>query len=299
MLLYAAIIVLVLLVLSFGSINFNYYLKKDTTAVGDPKNMTYRFSDTPVTLVNGYAESAAVQGTYSKTKTRYFGNRIKKDINGDGREDQVFLLTQERGGSGVFYYVAAILNTIDGYVGSNAMLIGDRISPQTTESGPERQIIVNYVDRNPGEPFTTPPSLGKSLHLIFDDKTMQFGEVVQNFEGEANPASMTLGMKKWYWVKTTYNNDTEIFPKKPGVFGLEFKDGRVSVSTDCNSMGGSYQTIENKIKFGNMMTPLMFCEGSQEGEFSKMIGEVDSFFFTNRGELVLEIKLDSGSMVFR
>lgn len=267
--------------------------------VGDPKNMTYFFSGKPVSLVNGYAEEQITKDASSKIITRYFGNRIKKDINGDGREDQVFLVTQEGGGTGMFFYVAAVLNTEKGHVGSNAMLIGDRIAPQTTESGPGKQIIVNYADRMPGEPFTTRPSQGKSLYLLFDDKTMQFGEVVQNFEGEADPARMTLGMTKWNWIKTTYNNDTEVVPKKAGAFTLDFKDGKVSVSTDCNGMGGSYEVLDNKLKFGDMATTLMYCEGSQEGDFSKMLGEVDSFFFTNKGELVLELKLDSGSMIFK
>ena len=43
----------------------------------------------------------------------------------------------------------------------------------------------------------------------------------------------------------------------------------------------------------------MFCPDSQEKEFVAMLLEVDSFFFTSRGRLILEIKLDSGAMHFR
>jgi hypothetical protein len=43
----------------------------------------------------------------------------------------------------------------------------------------------------------------------------------------------------------------------------------------------------------------MFCEGSQELEFGAMLGEVDSYLFTGRGELVLLFKNDSGSMIFK
>jgi heat shock protein HslJ len=43
----------------------------------------------------------------------------------------------------------------------------------------------------------------------------------------------------------------------------------------------------------------MYCEGSQETEFVKMLLEVRSYFFTSKGQLILEIKFDSGVMKFR
>jgi len=45
--------------------------------------------------------------------------------------------------------------------------------------------VVNYAVRAPGEPMTARPSVGKSVWLKLDPQTMQFGEVVQNFEGES------------------------------------------------------------------------------------------------------------------
>ena len=43
----------------------------------------------------------------------------------------------------------------------------------------------------------------------------------------------------------------------------------------------------------------MDCEQSQEMEFAKMLQETQSFLFTNRGELILELKLDTGSVIFK
>jgi hypothetical protein len=160
----------------------------------DYKNATYVIEGKSVTLVNGLAETEAAPGSAAKIITRYFGNEVKHDLNDDGREDVALLLTQETGGSGTFFYVVAALNTPAGYVGSDAVLLGDRIAPQTTHmdegqtsKGTTRQnvIVVNYVVRLPGEPFTTRPSLGKSIWLKLDSTTMKLGEVAQNFEGEA------------------------------------------------------------------------------------------------------------------
>lgn len=153
----------------------------------DYKNITYTIEDQPVTLVSGRAEVAAAPGAVAKTVTQYFGNEATGDLNGDGTPDIAFLLTQDTSGSGTFYYAVAALKTADGYQGTSAVLLGDRIAPQTTEIT-DGKLIVNYAERAPGEPMTTQPSVGESLFLKLDPATLQFGEVVQNFEGEADPA---------------------------------------------------------------------------------------------------------------
>lgn len=43
----------------------------------------------------------------------------------------------------------------------------------------------------------------------------------------------------------------------------------------------------------------MYCEGSEEGDYSKMLGQVQSYMFTSKGELVFDLKFDTGSMIFR
>lgn len=267
--------------------------------VSDYKNSTYIIEGASILLSDGVSESSVETGS-SLVVTRYFGNELFKDLNDDGREDVVFLLTQETGGSGTFFYVVAALNTENGYVGSQALFLGDRIAPQTTESGPGKQIIVNYAERAIDEPMTAQPSIGKSIRLILDIDSMQFGEVVANFEGEADPDRMILGMKKWIWQKAEYNDGRKILPVKTDRFTLTFLDnGTVDVGTDCNNVGGEYVVSDSSLSFTNMRTTLMYCVDSQEAEFLKVLQDVDSFYFTSRGELVLGIKYDSGKVTFR
>lgn len=264
------------------------------------KNATYRINGQAVMLRNGVAETEVTPGSASKILTKYFGNEVKHDFDGDGREDIAFLLTQETGGSGTFFYVVVALNTANGYVGSEGLFLGDRIAPQTTEMGKGNIIVVNYAERNPGESFAVQPSVGKSRWLLLDPKTMQFGEVAQNFEGEADPARMKLDMKTWNWVSTVYNDGKEIKPRDTKKFALTFKDSKTfSATTDCNGVGGEYAVSGNKISFERMMSTLMYCEGSQEADFSKAISNIESYHFTSRGELIFDLKYDSGVMVFR
>lgn len=103
--------------------------------------------------------------------TAYFGNAAMGDVNGDGVIDTALLFTQQPGGSGTFYYVAVALHAGNGWVGTNAVLLGDRIAPQTTQIR-NGTILVNYAVRRPGEPFTTPPSVGTTMRLHIVDGTL-------------------------------------------------------------------------------------------------------------------------------
>jgi len=125
------------------------------------KNSTFTIDGASTTLKDGISEVPAAPGSASKITTRYFGNEGKGDFNGDGKEDIVFLVTQDSGGSGLFYYAIAALGTSSGYKMTNAFFIGDRIAPQSTEVQDNgHEIHINYAERNPGEPMTTQPSRG-------------------------------------------------------------------------------------------------------------------------------------------
>lgn len=155
----------------------------------DYRDAAYVIDGTLVVLKDGFAEREAAPGSAAKITTRHFGNELKTDLNNDGREDVVFLLTQETGGSGTFYYAVAALNTEDGYIGSDGYLLGDRVAPQTTElsQNPRHKnvVVINYAVRASGEPMTARPSVGQSAYIKLDSTTMQWGIVVPDFEGES------------------------------------------------------------------------------------------------------------------
>mgnify|MGYP001606454418 CR=1 FL=1 len=135
----------------------------------DIKNGTYVIENIPVTLINGTAEIPVAPGSASKIITRYFGNEAKGDLNSDGIADIAFLLTQEGGGSGTFFYLAAALKTASGYLATSALFLGDRISPQTMEIR-NGVMVVNYGDRAIGEPMAGKATQGVTRRFrVYDD----------------------------------------------------------------------------------------------------------------------------------
>ncbi len=138
----------------------------------DPRNTTYQINGTPVTLVNGHAESTTTPDSASKTITIYFGNEATGDLNGDDKDDIAVILTQTTDGSGTFFYAVVALASGTGYQGTNAVLLGDRIAPQTTEIK-NGEALFNYADRKPGEPMTSKPSVGVSRYFTITGTTLK------------------------------------------------------------------------------------------------------------------------------
>ena len=124
--------------------------------------------------------------------------------------------------------------------------------------------------------------------------------VGENLEGEADPSRMTLGMNAWRWIYAQYNDGREVRPKEGKPFTLTFRDdGTFGATTDCNSVGGNYSARDGSISFTDIMMTEMYCEGSQDADFAELLENSQSYHFTSRGELVLDLKYDSGSVVFR
>ncbi len=267
---------------------------------GDVKNISYVLDGETFTLVDGKISVETTLDSESKRTIMIFGEPIYGDLNGDGAEDAAVLLTSSGEGSGTFYYAALAIATGTTYTSTNALLLGDRIAPQNIEIH-EGRAVYNYAERNVGEPMTTLPSVGKSLWIHYDAKNGEIGEFVKNFEGEVDASRMTLGMKKWEWIRTDTSSGTAMTPNKAGVFTLTFTtDGKVAIGTDCNQANGSYTRSQgNILSFGPIMSTKMFCDGSQEGEFLGKLPETTSYFFTTRGDLVLRLGNNAGTMRFK
>ncbi|MFZ2522380.1 MAG: META domain-containing protein [Minisyncoccia bacterium] len=292
-------IIFIVIVLALGLKLISGRAGVPETKQSDLKNISIQIQDDQFDLVNGFAEKEYTEGSATKNKISIFGEPVMGDLDNDGDLDSAMLLLNEPGGSGSFFYAVLAINQDGKYKATKVMFLGDRIAPQTVEIDDGRAVY-NFAERKSGEPLLTQPSVGKSVWVHYDIKNNQIGELVKDFEGEADTSKMTLGMKDWYWVNTELSDRELIIPKKVGVFYLKFSsDGKVQIHTDCNSKGGEYKTNGPEIIINILYTTRMFCENSQEIEFSRAVSGAQSFMFTNKGELIFVLKNDSGSMTFK
>ncbi len=291
------IIALVAIVAVTGFVKFNF---SDSDIILPTENenvldLKYTIDGQEFQMKDGKAEIPIVENSATKNKLSTFNDPMKFDADKDGDMDYAVLLAHEPGGSGLFFYATLVINDAGTLKQTNAIFLGDRIAPQNINVIDGR-VVFNYVDRLADESMATAPSVGKSLYVqLSGDGTIV--EFVPNFEGEADASKMKLTDKSWSWVKTTYEDGNEVLPKTDK-FKITFgKDGRVSLATDCNSMGGGYSVTSSSLKFEAMMSTLMYCEGSQEAEFSGAVSGATKYHFTSKGELILSF--NSGEVILK
>lgn len=260
------------------------------------KDAPFNLNGTLVQLRDGVSQVPTVDNSTATTTTRFFGSEVETDLNNDGKLDVAYLVTQDAGGSGTFYYAVAALKTENGYVGTNAVLLGDRIAPQSANTS-EGGVVFNYAIQAEGEPMATSPSLGVSKFLKVIDGVLT--EVVPNYPTEADSAPMSLDTKTWTWVATELSDNTVVTPVQVDAFSVTFAtDKTFSVTTDCNNAFGSYEVTNSTITLSEMGSTRMYCEDSEESVFIQFLSDASAYQFTESEELVLNLK-QGGSMLFR
>jgi hypothetical protein len=145
-----------------------------------PYDATYNIWGQETTLRNKESRVAISPGSSVEIVTKYFGNDIKYDLDHDGRNDTIFMLTQETGSSGIFYYVVALIDTEKGRLGLDGVYVGDRIAPQSMYMEAGEILVINFAERKIGQSFAEQPTVGRTIKVKYDPDTMQFAEVVQN-----------------------------------------------------------------------------------------------------------------------
>lgn len=114
----------------------------------------------------------------------------------------------------------------------------------------------------------------------------------------SEPVVLSL-QRTWQWVSALYNDGRTITPKKD-VFRITFgTDGRFSAVTDCNRMSGPYVVEGDRITIGPITMTKMYCEGSQESIFGQLLENTTLYRITDTGELLFDLKFDSGTVSFR
>ncbi len=132
----------------------------------DPSNATFTFDEGLITLKNGVNQTPIVPNSATVIETTLTNTIEYGDINNDKKNDAVMFIIQDGGGSGVFTYIAGFVSGPLNYKGTNAVLIGDRLKPESI-SIKDEVITVTYWQRLPDQPFSVEPSLKTSQYFIY------------------------------------------------------------------------------------------------------------------------------------
>ncbi len=125
----------------------------------NPSSATFAFDEGSVTLSDGKGQSEG--GSVEMLEQKASG-----ELNADGKADTAVLLASSGGGSGVFIYLAAYVSGPVTYKGTNAIFIGDRISPESV-SIDNGVITLKYLDRKLEEPFAAEPTIPVSAQFVY------------------------------------------------------------------------------------------------------------------------------------
>lgn len=120
-------------------------------------------------------------------------------------------------------------------------------------------------------------------------------EIAEMLEKEKNE---NLFSKEWVWVRTEIGSAQKITP-----FGREFvlkisPEGNFTSSTDCNNLIGNSIVLNNKIYFRDFGQTKKFCPKSREVDYTSNLEDVVKFRFDEKRRLILDLKDNSGFMVF-
>ena len=150
--------------------NTNY---KNTTFISDLYGTTTLENGKSISKDTELGESGIVEtGILEGEKLN-----VKADIDEDGKQDDLFFIFQNGGGSGTFIYLLAKLSSNEKNKLVQAYLIGDRISPQGISINKDGNIQVAFLDRLDEEPFSEEPTLLKRIILKFNKNTYTFEKV--------------------------------------------------------------------------------------------------------------------------
>ncbi|MCB0016144.1 MAG: META domain-containing protein [Anaerolineales bacterium] len=267
------------------------------------KNMSYQgIFDEPVTLADGlYEGEPFVEGGASKPTVTLFPMTALGDLNNNGVDDAAVLLVENSGGTGSFVYLAAVLNSEGTPENVSTLLLGDRVSPESVMIA-HGEIVVEAETHAEDDPLCCPSLKTRTTYTLQNGALITVNTEYLTERKETTVPDELLGT--WYWLAFQDSADgaesNDIIVSDPSNYGLEFLvDGTAQIQADCNS-GSSQLTLEdNSLTFAPGPMTLAECEpGSLYNEYLARLGDVVTYVIDDDGNLVLNLKMDAGNMIF-
>ena len=123
-----------------------------------------------ITLTDGVGQEALADSDSSLAVSIL--QTIPADLDGDGIEEAIAILSVSTGGTGVFHFVHGVFNDPDGVLATNGVPLGDRIAIDDVAVDPvSGRVTVRYRDRSEQVAFSEP----HDLLVVSDLQILTFG----------------------------------------------------------------------------------------------------------------------------
>jgi heat shock protein HslJ len=265
--------------------------------IDELKNMTYTGLGErlgPVTLQNGrWAGDPPLAGAASRPLVALAdSSRVVGDLDGDGAEEAVVLLTYSAGGSATWSFLAVVARENGTLRNVATTALGDRVQVRSARIDGGR-LLVNGVRAGANDPACCPSDLVEWQWTLG--------------AGRLNALSITsagrlapLGGTSWQLVRFQGGDDTILTPDDKAKYTLAFgTDSGLSARIDCNRGRGTWTSSgPGQIQLGPLaLTRAMCPPGSLHDRIVKHWPYVRSFVLKD-GHLFLSLMADGGIYEF-
>jgi heat shock protein HslJ len=262
------------------------------------RNLTYTglTGDSTVALKDGEWQGApfATGGTAGPRVTLVPGFRLVGDLDGDGADEAVVLLSQSTGGSGVFDYVA-VTDREDGQPRNEATAaLGDRVQVRDAHVA-GGLLVFDLVRAGPEDAMCCPGELARRTWRLGEGTLVALSDSVT---GRLSPAALGDGG----WALEAWDQaDTVAAP--PGLT-LRLDQGKLTGSSGCNRYTAPFRAGDSPgdATVGPIVSTKMACPDSVmaiEQQFLARLAGVNRYgFLAGRLQLQWRTGDASGVMLF-
>ena len=245
----------------------------------------------PVTLANGrWTGAPPASGAASRPSVELAGDfRVVGDLDGDGLEEAVVVLTYSSGGTGVFSFLAVVTRE-DGTLRNVATTaLGDRVQVRSARVDGGR-LLVSAVRAGESDAACCPGDLVEWQWTL--------GERRLNTPGAVRTGRLSLAtLAGTVWILRAWDVTA---PAESGpVVTLSYDEGRFTGTSGCNRYVAAVEggAMAGEVKVGPLAGTRMACpepQSSVEARFLDQLGGARTFGF-RLGRLAISYTRGDGS----
>jgi len=241
------------------------------SALVDLQNLRYSgLGDAPgvVTLIDGRWEAGPAIGASSAVVTLDADFRLVGDLDGDGLDDAVVLLTYSTGGTGAWSYLAVVARATGVLRNVATVALGDRVQVRSARIA-GGTLSVSTVRAGPNDAACCPGELGEQQWALVGGRLVLLGNVTAGRLSLATLSGSTWVLRAW--------DVGEPAPVQP-VVTLAHTAGAFTGRSGCNRYAAGVKPagMPGEVSVGLVAATQMACPQAESAVESRFLEQLQS-----------------------